>query len=53
MSLIKHSLYHPKYRDEFISGFESLFDSMINNQFPVFNKSLPNDFFKKGTFPKG
>jgi len=45
----KHLLNH---RDEFVSSFDRLFDTIIKRNYPDFQKSFGFDFFEKSGYPK-
>ena len=39
-------------RNEFLTPFDSLFDSFISQSFPDVSSNLGENFFSKGSFPK-
>ena len=50
MKMIKHNI--PRYRGDFITAMDSLFDRMLKNEFPNHDRGLGSDFFVKGSYPK-
>jgi len=40
------------HRDEFVSSFDRLFDSIIKSNYPDFQRSFGFDFFEKSSYPK-
>lgn len=41
-----------KHREEFVSSFDKLFDSLVRNSYPELTKSFGVDFFEKSSYPK-
>jgi len=41
-----------KHREEFVSSFDKLFDSLVKNSYPELTKSFGVDFFEKSSYPK-
>ncbi len=37
---------------EFLTPFDELFNSMMDNMFPGFNREFGQDFFLQGAYPK-
>lgn len=40
------------HRDEFVSSFDRLFDSLVKTSYPEIPKSFGLDFFEKSSYPK-
>ena len=52
MSLIKYNINNPSVKDEFITHFDYLLDTLMNKSFPMLTENVNHDFFVKGSFPK-
>ena len=37
---------------EFLTPFDELFNTMLNDMFPTFHRDVGNDFFVQGSYPK-
>jgi len=37
---------------EFLTPFDEIFNSMVNDMFPTFHQEFGNDFFVQGSYPK-
>ena len=50
MKVVKHNI--PRYRGDFITSIDSLFDRMLKTEFSNYDRDLGSDFFLKGSYPK-
>lgn len=46
------TIFSHSHKDEFLTPFDSLFDQLMNRDFPDFTKEFGVEFFKKGSYPK-